>query len=209
MSSQRTKNIRFGLVVLAGLGLLLSGCYEIGLPADGDKTFAPLNPIEGMHIQPAFKDQQAQPIYRGDQPDGMRYPPPQTVPTHGIGHDEFATPDDSAQLGNPVPVSEKSLVYGQFLYDTNCAVCHGMEGHGDGTIVEAGHFGAPPTLNSDGLRGQPDGVLYHIITYGQNSMWPYKNNLTEMERWAVVNYIRALQRADLPEPMDLDRMQRQ
>lgn len=201
---------RVTLAALALLGLTLSGClYEVGLPASGDKTFAPLNPIEGMHVQNKFKDQAAQEMFRSDQPEGMRYPPPATLPVDFAGRNDFATPGEYAQLSNPVPITTQSLAYGRFLYEANCVVCHGTEGHGDGPIVESGHYGAPPTLNSVNLRSAEDGRIYHIITYGQNSMWPYKNNLTELERWAVVNYVRALQRADFPEPRDLDRMRLQ
>lgn len=205
MRSTRLNRRTNGLVALTALALL-TGCVEIGaLPADGDKTFAPLNPIEGMHIQPSYKDQQSQPIYRDDQPQGMRLPPPATVPVNGVLRDPFATPDDAAEWQNPVPITMDSLRYGKFLYDTHCAVCHGMEGHGDGPVVAAG-FGAPPTLNSAGQRAAEDGRIYHVIAYGQNAMGSYKNQLDEMERWTVVNYVRALQRADLPEPVDLDRM---
>ena len=210
MSYGRTLKTRDAFLAVALLSISLGGCiYEVGLPASGDRTFAPLNPIEGMHVQPSAKDQSYQQMYRADQPVGMRMPPPGTLPTDFAGRDEFATPAESARLANPVPITEDSLTYGQFLYDTHCSVCHGMAGHGDGSIVEAGHFGAPPTLNSANLRSAEDGRIYHIITYGQNSMWPYKNNLKEMERWALVHYVRALQRADMPEPADLDRMRQQ
>jgi hypothetical protein len=40
-----------------------------------------------------------------------------------------------------------------------------------------------------------DGMLYHIITNGQNIMPSYANQVTRYERWAIVNYIRVLQRA--------------
>lgn len=195
------------IIALLVLALTASGCiYEVGLPADGDDQFGRLIPIQGMHQQTHYKDQAKQPVYRDDQAEGMRYPPPKTVPIDGTDRDDQPARQDSAQLANPVPITEENLDYGQYLYDEQCAVCHGMEGHGDGTIVEAGHYAPPPTLNSDELRGTPDGELYHVITHGQGLMWPYDNNLTEMERWAVINYVRALQRADFPEPTDLDRI---
>ncbi len=196
-----------GLVALALLAITSMGCEEIGaLPADGDKPFAPLNPIEGMHIQPNYKDQDFQPIFRDDQARGMRLPPAGTVPVNGIDRDPFATPEDADAWANPVPVTMDTLTYGQFLYNTHCATCHGMEGHGDGPVPTNTDYGAPPTLNSDGLRATSDGRIYHVIAYGQNAMGSYKNQLDELERWAVVNYVRALQRADRPEPIDLDRM---
>jgi mono/diheme cytochrome c family protein len=205
MCCLRPSTFRTVLLALGLLALAATGCDEIGmLPADGDRPFAPLVAVEGMHIQPSFKDQDYHPNF-GDEPLGMRLPPPMTVPVDGVTRDPFASPDDAAEWQNPVPITMDSLQYGKFLYDTHCSVCHGTLGHGDGPVIAAG-FGAPPTLNSDKLRAQEDGRIYHVITYGQNAMGPYRNQLNELERWAVVNYVRALQRADLPEPIDLDRM---
>ena len=186
---------------------MLTGClYEVGVPADGDDQFGRLVPLQGMHQQTHYRDQSKQPTFRDDQAAGMRYPPPQTVTTEGYLRRDQPQIEESLQQTNPIPMTEENLAYGRYLYEAQCAVCHGMEGHGNGTIVEAGHYGAPPTLNSDALRARPDGHIYHVITYGQGLMWAYNNNLTEMERWAVVNYVRALQRADYPEPIDLDRI---
>lgn len=210
MSSRPNHIPRATLIAMILVGLSLNACiFEVGLPASGDNTFAPVNPVPGMHVQPLFKDQSDQPFFKDESRIGMRTPPPGTVPTTGHPRTQFADLDQADLLQNPVPRTEDNLEFGRFLFDENCAVCHGLDGHGQGTIVAAGHFGQPPTLNSDNLRARSDGRIYHIITYGQNSMWPYKNNLTEMERWAVVNYVRALQRADFPEPTDLDQMQNQ
>ncbi len=207
MTIKSTFIIRTGLVCLTLLGVLATGCTEIGIPASGNKPHGEINPLQQMHDSPAFRDQQAQPIYRADQPQGMRQPPAQTVPVTGSLRDSIArTPDESAKLINPVAINEASLQYGKYTYETTCAVCHGMLGKGDGTIITAGFFGAPPSLTSPRVNGWEDGRLFHVITYGQGMMWSYKSQLTEMERWATINYVRALQRAESPEPMDLERI---
>ncbi|MBA2662175.1 MAG: c-type cytochrome [Bradymonadaceae bacterium] len=208
MKNHSTLKIRLGLVCLTLLGTLVAGCpFEVGIPASGNKTFGELNPIRGMHEQTSYRDQEMQPIFRADQPQGMRRPPAMTVPIMGSSRTELAiSPEASARLANPVAITEDSLNYGQFLFNTNCAVCHGHDGNGLGTIVAAGAFAQPPSLTSARVRGWEDGRVYHVITYGQGIMWPYKNQLTELERWAAVNYVRALQRAQFPEPMDLERI---
>ncbi len=208
MITKSTLKIRTGLACLTLLGTLATGCIvEVGIPADGNKTFGEINPLQSMHDSPAFRDQQAQPIFRRDQPQGMRQPPAHTVPVTGSMRGAVATTsDESARLTNPVAINEASLKYGKYLYENTCAVCHGMQGKGDGTIVTAGFFGAPPSLTSPRVNGWEDGRIFHVISYGQGMMWSYKSQLTEMERWAVVNYVRALQRADSPEPMDLERI---
>lgn len=209
MTMSKTTNV-LGLICIASLAALSTGCLiEVGIPAEGNKQYGEINAIRAMQDMRHYRDQQPQPIFRDDQPEGMRYPPASTVPVTGVTSAYAADIEAAAQLANPVAATESTLNYGQFLYNTNCAVCHGQDGAGMGTIVVAGAFSQPPTLLSDRLRGSEDGRIFHIITFGQGAMWPYKNQLTPMERWAVVNYVRALQRADYPEPADLDRMRGQ
>lgn len=207
MNYRRYTNTTLGLIVVALLGLTLGGCiYEVGLPA-GEEQFGRLVPIQGMHQQAFYKDQQSQPIFRDDQPDGMRYPPANTVPMDSASPRQDQ-PDRTAsrQLENPVPLTDDNLEYGRFRYEEQCAVCHGLEGHGQGTIVEAGHYEATvPSFHTPPQRDQTDGDIYHTITYGAGLMWSYEKRLTDMERWAVVNYVRALQRAEYPEPRDVER----
>jgi cytochrome c553 len=207
MSTLSTLKYCLGLTVAASV---LTGCFlEVGIPADGDRKWGELNPIRGMFDNPAPRDQRAQMTFRDDQPEGMRYTPPRTVTVDGILRPDMPTQEESYRLSNPVPLTRANLEYGRFAFNTNCAVCHGIDGAGQGTIVVAGAYAPPPTLLSDRLRGVPDGHIYHVITYGQGQMWSYKNQLTDLERWSVVNYIRALQRADFPEPADLERARRQ
>ena len=195
------------LVAVALSSLTLVGCiYEVGLPA-GEEQFGRLVPIQGMHQQTFFKDQSSQPIYRDDQPEGMRQPPPNTVAMDQNPRGDRPDRDHYRNLENPVPVTEENLEYGRFRYEEQCAVCHGLEGHGTGPIVEAGHYQATvPTFHTTPQRNQTDGDIYRTITYGAGMMWSYENQLTDMERWAVVNYIRALQRSEYPQPRDVERV---
>ena len=60
-------------------------------------------------------------------------------------------------------------------------------------------------LQDDRIRQQPDGQIYNTITHGKNTMGAYGPNIAVEDRWAIVAYLRALQRsqraalADLPE----------
>jgi mono/diheme cytochrome c family protein len=46
-------------------------------------------------------------------------------------------------------------------------------------------------------------MIYHIITNGQNAMPSYATQVTREERWAIINYVRVLQRAKDANPSDL------
>lgn len=200
------------LIALLGVVGLLgqAACVEVGIPADGDKPHAELNPIQGMHAVPAFKDQEAQLGYSIEDDEwverGMRLPPNETIHERHRPYRFKANPEQAKELENPVAMTEDSLRYGKLMYETNCIVCHGEKGHGNGYVVGTEKYPVPPTLTSQRVRNWEDGEIYHVITNGQGRMWSYKNNLYPLERWAVVNYVRALQRADYPEPQDLDRV---
>lgn len=108
-----------------------------------------------------------------------------------------------AALVNPLPRTAEVLGRGQRVYQNTCVVCHGVRGDGQGTIVPL--FPQPPVLFSDKVRDWPDSRIFHVITRGQNLMPSYASIVLPEDRWAVVHYVRALQRAARPLPQDLGR----
>jgi len=105
-------------------------------------------------------------------------------------------------LANPLPVNEKTLLTGQKRYDTYCSPCHGNYGKGDSRL--RGQFPNPPTLMSEKVLNWTDGNIYHIITNGQNVMASYAKQISRDDRWAIVHYIRALQRSQNAKDSDLN-----
>ena len=133
----------------------------------------------------------------------MRNPVEGTVP---VGYTPYRyTPADSLiaqqELQNPFPRTAETLERGQRVYLTTCVVCHGPEGDGHGYIVPP--FPMPPSLHSDKVRGWPDGRIFHVITVGQNLMPAYASQILPEDRWAVIDYVRALERSHRPLPSDL------
>ena len=101
-----------------------------------------------------------------------------------------ATLDSLARLPNPTPVSPASLANGRKYYQINCAVCHGDLGQGNGPAVKYGMAGINIVL--DGSKARSDGYIYGMLRNGRGLM-PTYNRIEEMDRWDVVNYVRALQ----------------
>ncbi len=132
-------------------------------------------------------------------------PPVGTVPVGFEKTDDYPNSPEgyqaaSAGLTNPLPVSIPTLEEGKTLYLNMCSHCHGLEGKGDGSIVNLGKFPAPPSYSTGSssrggaMKDLTDGKIYHAITYGVNLMGPHKSQLTPQQRWKIVMYVHELQK---------------
>ncbi|HEY5895423.1 MAG TPA: cytochrome c [Chthoniobacterales bacterium] len=96
--------------------------------------------------------------------------------------------------GIPVPVTKELILRGQQRFQINCAVCHGATGGGNGITTQYGLVGVV-NLQDKRIRDMADGQIYNTIVHGKNTMMPYGDKLNIRDRWAIVSYIRALQRS--------------
>ncbi|MEO0335098.1 MAG: cytochrome c [Pseudomonadota bacterium] len=88
----------------------------------------------------------------------------------------------------------ETLKLGKLKYEIYCMVCHGAGGAGDGTVAEKMTV-KPPSLLSAKVRKHNDARIYHIVTNGQGVMGQYASQIhDEKSRWAIVNYVRTLQK---------------
>lgn len=134
----------------------------------------------------------------GDTTVASRTNPLLSVPTTGMtvaGYQVSYSPlpvviDSMSGLANPVAADKRSLENGHRYYQINCAVCHGDGGLGDGP---ASRYGMPGiNIVTDITRGRSDGYIWGMIRNGRGIM-PNYNRIAELDRWDVVNYVRALQ----------------
>lgn len=94
----------------------------------------------------------------------------------------------------PFPVTKQVLERGRDRFNIYCSVCHNQTGTGDGMIVRRG-FKQPPAYDEERLRLIPVGYLFDVITNGFANMASYSAELSAEDRWAVIAYIRALQKS--------------
>jgi len=179
------KKFIFGLV---GLAIIVSG-----------GTYWLLNkamfkePFNWMMYQQKLSAQSPTTFFK----DGfsMREPVEGTV---ARGYMPYPYPADSAVLAekylvNPLEPTVANLNAGKAKFNTFCSPCHDY--HGTGQSRLNGQFPNPPSLQSDRVRNWKDGHIFHIITMGQNTMPSYAKTVNETERWQIVLYVRALERA--------------
>jgi mono/diheme cytochrome c family protein len=194
-------------VIIGGCALLLVSCVR---ERPSERTPIHLNP--NMDDTPRYDPQERSRFFA----DGatMRTPVEGTV---ARGELRDGDPDSLAYYtgrdskGNLVRVSPvvptmESLRRGQERYDIYCSPCHGRVGAEEqkGIVVQRGML-PPPTYHDERLRNIEDGHIYDVITNGIRNMPGYKSQIPVADRWAIVNYFRALQRsqhadeADVPE----------
>ena len=77
----------------------------------------------------------------------------------------------------------------------NCMACHGPRGEGDGPMSSS--LPLPPPRLGDHVPYHSDGTLFLWISEGipldgdEKNMPSFKSQLSEDERWHLVNYLRA------------------
>lgn len=132
---------------------------------------------------------------------GMRTPVEGTVARGFIPYPYKGQLNPPKVLSNPFLPTKENIKLGKAKFFTFCSPCHGYFADGDSRL--RGQFPNPPTLHSKRAIDFSDGMIYHIITNGQNAMPSYASQITRDERWAIVNYIRVLQRAKNASDSDL------
>jgi mono/diheme cytochrome c family protein len=105
---------------------------------------------------------------------------------------QMALSAPTAVTSNPIAPTQDSIARGQELYTTNCQVCHGASGRGDGPA--AATLNPPPLdLNVHApLHSDPD--IFALITNGipGTAMPAHEKILPPDDRWHIINYVRAL-----------------
>jgi mono/diheme cytochrome c family protein len=175
-------------VLASGLGLvLLGGCEKA---------------VHNMYEQPKYRPF----VESGLWPDGRSERPLEPgVVAHAAGvlaasssgrRADLALPDWAAPAAASAapPVTIESLRRGRERYDVYCAPCHSVSGDGDGMVVRRG-FPAPASFDGASMRAASDAHLFDVITSGQGVMYAFADRIGPSDRWAIVGYLRALQRS--------------
>ncbi|HEY2614315.1 MAG TPA: cytochrome c [Chthoniobacterales bacterium] len=112
------------------------------------------------------------------------------------GTDYYNTGKMGANWGTglPVPVTGDLMERGKQRFNINCAVCHGATAAGNGITKQYG-LATVVTLQDDRIRKMADGEIFNTITNGKNTMMAYGPNVPVGDRWAIISYLRALQRS--------------
>jgi mono/diheme cytochrome c family protein len=197
---------RMGLFVLT-CAVLLSGCR-------GDRSAKPpihFNP--NMDWQAKYKAQ----VMPLDLPEGVVAWGENKSFSNPASRDTYLKADSVFYFGKtesgqfvsriPVKVTEAMLKRGQERFNIYCAVCHDQAGEGRGLVVQRG-YPLPPSLADERLLSVEDGYIFDVITNGIRNMPAYRKQIVEADRWAIVAYVRALQKMNTATINDVPESQR-
>jgi len=187
--------------VMRALGGIFAACVVAGLLMYAAiKVIPVMPPMVHMHEQPRLNPQAPSTFFRDGH--GMQQPVAGTV---SRGHLPIgaASQEEAALLANPLPRTAEVFAMGRKAFTNRCAVCHGALGTGVGSMTAA--YGAKPAnLQAQRFRDYADGQIYWVISMGKNAMPSHAADLTETQRWAVVHYVRTLQRAQNAGDQDMN-----
>jgi mono/diheme cytochrome c family protein len=148
-----------------------------------------------MDNQPKVRPQAASTFFY----DGaaMRPPVPGTVSIGGLKEDTaFFTgkgADGQFVAAIPAAVDEARLQRGRERYVIYCQPCHDARGDGKGILFQRGNV-PTASFHQDTIRNYPDGQIFDVITNGKGLMAGYRWPIPPADRWAIVAYVRDLQR---------------
>ncbi len=192
--------LKWGLVVAALLALIppLWIARQRQIPSDVPR----LHIIQDMDFQPRYQAQGVGRFFADRR--ATRPPVPHSMAVGGRQLDaHFYQGQIDGQWATtfPIPVDRETMERGRERYNIYCAPCHGLAGEGDGMTHQRAvarrepGWVQPRSLHVSNVREQPVGRLFHTITHGLNTMSGYAAQIPVADRWAIVLYVRALQRS--------------
>jgi len=210
----------YGIIILTVVAAIP---FALAAKARYSRTPNPrIHAIGDMDWQPKFKSQRQNPIF--DDKRSSRLDPEGTVAVGELRDDDhfyqgkfggvFAT--TFPEQISPTP---ETMARGRERFGIYCAPCHGQTGEGDGMVARraaalqdqgvTGSWVPPTDLTEERLRFTPVGSIFDTITNGVRNMPAYGSQIPTEDRWAIIMYVRALQRARLAKLEDVPPEQRQ
>lgn len=167
------------IVALVGLSIMATSCFDKSKP---NYQYFP-NMYEAVSYETysesdAFKNGKEGQLV----PDGA-------IKRGFIPYEIANTPEGyalSKSLKSPLDSLSQNPEKGKELYNIYCAICHGEKGNGKGKLVEREKFLGVPSYKD---REITEGSIFHVVTYGLNSMGSHANQLSQEERWQVADYV--------------------
>lgn len=209
------KAIVYGLVILVVVAMIPPALIARQRAVTFSKP--PIHLIQDMDNQYKFRGQMENALFVDHR--SARLPVPGTVARGELREDAHF---ERGVVGNAwatefpkqIAVNEALLKRGQDRFAIYCQPCHGASGYGDGMVnqramelvnrgVNGTQWVQAKSLHEEAIREQPIGQIFNSITHGVRTMPPYGPQIPVADRWAIVAYVKALQKSQHASPDDL------
>lgn len=190
------------LLLLVALSLIP---FAVIARARATKSASPrLHLVLNMDNQQRYAAQQANPWFADGR--AMRPPIEGTIARGRLELDDhyFRGTIDGGYadtLPDEVELTMALVERGKERYGIFCAPCHGLSGYGDGVVarraeqLQQATWIPPTSFHVEPALTRPVGHLFHTISHGIRTMPAYGSQIPVEDRWAIVAYLRALQRS--------------
>jgi mono/diheme cytochrome c family protein len=117
---------------------------------------------------------------------------PRMTKAQGNATTPWEAPEDATKVENPVKATPNGLKQAAQMYQENCVPCHGKTGAGDGPAATS--LTPKPANFTDAklMSKATDGELFWKMSNGRGPMPAWKDQLSDTQRWQLVNYLRTL-----------------
>ncbi len=206
-SNHLPKIIVYGMVILTTAAAVP---FALAAKARFSTSRSPrIHAIGDMDWQPKYKAQRQNPFFADTR--AARDQVAETVAVGELHEDDHLYRGKSAgayarTFPAQVPLTQATIDRGQARYGIYCAPCHGLTGDGQGMINRRAEelmtngtgkgmaWVQPSNIGQEYIKVQPVGQLFETISNGIRNMPGYASQIPTEDRWAIVMYMRALQK---------------
>jgi mono/diheme cytochrome c family protein len=170
----------YKIVAVVGLSFMTTSCFDKARP---NYQFFP-----NMYEAVSYETYSEHKVFKGGVE--AQIPVKGSIKRGFVPYEIPNTPEGyalaKASLKSPLDSTAINQDKAKELYTIYCAICHGEKGDGKGNLVVKEKFLGVPSYKD---REITDGSIFHVITYGLNSMGSHANQLSQEERWVVADYV--------------------
>jgi mono/diheme cytochrome c family protein len=170
----------YKIVAVVGLSFMTTSCFDKARP---NYQFFP-----NMYEAVSYETYSEHKVFKGGVE--AQIPVKGSIKRGFVPYEIPNTPEGyalaKASLKSPLDSTAINQDKAKELYTIYCAICHGDKGDGKGNLVVKEKFLGVPNYKD---REITDGSIFHVITYGLNSMGSHANQLSQEERWMVADYV--------------------
>ncbi len=196
--------IIYGILILGAVSLIPFGFFSTA--RESKTTKAPYHIVPNMDYQAKYKAQRINGFFASSDGRAMRQPVEGTVALGDLREDSHlyrGLQNDAPARTFPeaFEIDDAAMARGQERFGVFCAPCHGETGNGDGMVhrrafaLAEGTWVKPTNIADPSIAAKPVGELFKTISDGIRNMPGYARQIPAEDRWAIILYVRALQRS--------------